>query len=171
MDAYIGLGSNIEPRVRHLTRAVHLLGSQDAIRLEATSPVFRSEAHTMGGGSQPDFLNAVVRVRTALSPARLLETCLSMEHQLGRERNSQGWAPRTIDLDLLLYEDEVISTERLVIPHPRMHERLFVLRPLLELWPSGRNLPGFRRTPAELIAACPDVHPPVKTIITLENHE
>ncbi|MBT8401747.1 MAG: 2-amino-4-hydroxy-6-hydroxymethyldihydropteridine diphosphokinase, partial [Rhodothermia bacterium] len=118
-EAYIGLGSNIEPRARHLVRAVHRLDSQPFIRVDAVSPVFSSEALTREGEEQPDFLNAVVRVETMLDPHSMLDACLRIERELGRERASRGWAPRTIDLDLLVYTDQVIESETLTVPHPR----------------------------------------------------
>ncbi len=171
MEAYVGLGSNIEPRIRFLIRAVHGLANQESIQVNAVSPVFSSEALTLGEEEQPDFLNAVIRVQTTLNPVSLLDACLRIERDLGRERALEAWAPRTIDLDLLLYENEVINSKSLTVPHPRMSDRLFVLLPLSEVWPCDRKLPGFTSTLRELIDDCEDASRPLKTIITLEKYE
>ena len=97
----------------------------------------------MGGPPQPDYLNAVIEVATDLSPAELLRTCLETEAELGRERRER-WGPRAIDIDLLTYGDRDIDEPGLTVPHPRMHERAFVMVPLLEL-DADPPLPGGRR--------------------------
>src|SRR5207249_6720464 len=92
------------------------------------------EREPVGGPSQPDFLNVVVEVRAVLTARALLDVCLAAEKELGRTRDVR-WGPRTADLDLLIYDDEVIEEPDLVVPHPRAHERAFVVLPLLELEP------------------------------------
>jgi 2-amino-4-hydroxy-6-hydroxymethyldihydropteridine diphosphokinase len=92
------------------------------------------------GPEQPDYLNAVVVLDTVLGPVPLLEHCLMIERELGRERRER-WGPRVIDIDLLVYADAVLDLEGLTVPHPRMHERRFVLEPLAEVW-SGLEVPG-----------------------------
>jgi 2-amino-4-hydroxy-6-hydroxymethyldihydropteridine diphosphokinase len=88
------------------------------------------------GPDQPDYLNAVVVADTVLGPRPLLERCLAVERELGRERRER-WGPRVIDIDLLLYSDAVLDAPGLTVPHPRMHERRFVLAPLAEVWPDA----------------------------------
>lgn len=130
--AYIGLGSNIEDRIGYLKEAIRRIGNLPDTEVESASSAYDTEP--MGRTDQPRFLNAVVRVRTWLPPERLLEGLLRIERELGRERKER-WGPRTVDLDLLLYDDRVISKPGLQVPHPRLHERAFVLVPLAELDP------------------------------------
>ncbi|WP_018663715.1 2-amino-4-hydroxy-6-hydroxymethyldihydropteridine diphosphokinase [Heyndrickxia acidiproducens] len=130
--AYLSLGSNIEPRLTYLQNAVKALQSTPGIELDKVSSIY--ETDPVGYTEQGNFLNMAVRIKTVFTALELLETCLSIEQQLGRERKIH-WGPRTIDLDILLYNHENMKTEKLVLPHPRMHERAFVLVPLLELEP------------------------------------
>jgi 2-amino-4-hydroxy-6-hydroxymethyldihydropteridine diphosphokinase len=131
--AYIGLGANLGDRAGSITRAAELIG---ALRL---SPIIETEP--WGYESQPRFLNAVAEIDTSLTPRQLLDHLLDVERRLGRERVGPRWGPRSIDLDLLLYADEVISEPGLEVPHPRLEERLFVLEPLEALVPE-RKIPG-----------------------------
>jgi 2-amino-4-hydroxy-6-hydroxymethyldihydropteridine diphosphokinase len=128
--AFIGLGSNMERRERYLQRAVAALGERDDMEVLAESSVYETEP--VGYTEQPAFLNMVIAVRTALPPRRLLDVMLGIERSLGRTRTIR-WGPRTIDLDLLLYGETHVSEPDLTVPHPRMHERAFVLVPLLEV--------------------------------------
>jgi len=127
---YLGLGSNIGDRCRHLHEAVLLLQEHHDIKVEATSSLY--ETDPVGYTEQDKFLNLVIKVSTNLKPDELLQTMQNIEHRLGRTREIH-WGPRTIDLDILLYNQENIETESLVVPHPRMFERAFVLIPLLEV--------------------------------------
>lgn len=129
--AYLSLGSNVGDREEYIEQAVFLLGKHPKLEVGRHSTNYETEAEG-GGGSQPPFINAVVEVRTKLSPYELLDACHEIEATLGREREIE-WGPRTIDIDILLYNDEVISDEKLQIPHPLMHERVFVLKPLREI--------------------------------------
>jgi 2-amino-4-hydroxy-6-hydroxymethyldihydropteridine diphosphokinase len=131
--AYVGLGSNLGDREAMLLRAASAI---DALRL---SPVIETEP--WGYADQPRFLNAVAEVETELSPRALLELLLEVERRLGRTRDGPRYGPRTIDLDLLLYGDEVIDEPGLQVPHPRLEERRFVLEPLAALVPE-RKIPG-----------------------------
>ena len=147
--AYIGLGANLgEPR-RQLQAAFEELMNLPGSKSVLASSVYRSAP--LGYADQPDFLNAVVRLDTALSPEDLLGQLQEIEKRHGRERPFAG-APRTLDLDLLLYGDESIASPRLTVPHPRMHERAFVLQPLLEL-DSAITVPG-KGLAATLLSAC-----------------
>lgn len=132
--AYIGLGSNLGDRRGNLDRAVELLAADESIRIVAVSS-FR-ETEPVGFRDQPRFLNGAVAVETALSARELLDRLLAVERELGRERTGPRFGPRTIDLDLLLYGDEVIDEPGLTVPHPRLAERMFVLEPLVELEPT-----------------------------------
>lgn len=125
MRAYVGLGSNLGDREALIRRAAKLIG---ATRLSAIL-----ETEPWGYLDQPRFLNAVAEIETPLAPRALLDQLLEVERQLGRERVGPLWGPRTIDLDLLLYGDEVVEEPALRVPHPRLHERRFVLEPLAEL--------------------------------------
>lgn len=130
--AYIGLGSNIEPRDTYLKKAIDLLQSYEEIELTGASSIF--ETDPVDYVKQDDFLNMVAEVRTTLTSKRLLLCCQEIEEKLGRKRIIDK-GPRTIDLDILLYNDIHIAEDQLQIPHPRLHERAFVLVPLCELAP------------------------------------
>jgi len=136
--AFIGLGANLGDPVAQVRRAVVALGQLPEMRLVAASSLYRSAP--IGVGPQPDFVNAVARIETTLGPWVLLEALLAEEARFGRERPSPG-AARTLDLDVLLYEDRVIAEAGLTVPHPRMHERAFVLAPLVEIAPDI-EIPG-----------------------------
>ncbi|HYK74911.1 MAG TPA: 2-amino-4-hydroxy-6-hydroxymethyldihydropteridine diphosphokinase [Pseudoneobacillus sp.] len=129
-QAYIALGSNIEDRLFHLDGAIRRLNQHQHIKLVNVSSVY--ETDPVGYTDQSTFLNMVISVITDLSPEELLTECMKIETELGRKREIK-WGPRTIDLDILLYNQENIETERLIVPHPRMQERAFVLIPLLEI--------------------------------------
>lgn len=131
--AYVGLGSNLGDRERLIVRASELIG---ATRL---SPLLETEP--WGYADQPRFLNAAAEIETALTPRRFLDHLLDVERRLGRERIGPRWGPRSIDLDLLLFGDESIDEPGLLVPHPRLLEREFALRPLAELIPM-RIIPG-----------------------------
>ena len=125
--AYVGLGANLGDREETIRAAVAQLPGVVAVSpLRETDPV--------GVTDQPRFLNGVAAVETELAPRELLDVLLAVERRLGRERRER-WGPRTIDLDLLLYGDEVIDEDGLTVPHPRLHERRFVLEPLADLAP------------------------------------
>lgn len=128
--AYLGLGSNIGNRYEFLNEAIQLLNNSLAVKVIKKSSVY--ETDPVGFEDQAQFLNMVIKVETDLSPDELLNQCLKIELELGRKRKIH-WGPRTIDIDLLLYENEIISTETLTVPHPRMCERNFVTVPLLEI--------------------------------------
>ena len=131
--AYVGLGSNLGDRARLIEEAAMLIGAARLSTVLETEP--------WGYENQPKFLNAVAEVETPLAARQLLDHLLDVERRLGRERVGAQWGPRTIDLDLLLYGDETIDEPGLVVPHPRLTERDFVLRPLAELVPSLK-IPG-----------------------------
>lgn len=132
--AYLALGSNVGDRLGSLRGALALLSRW--VTVEAASGVYESDP--VGYEDQPRFLNAVVRVATALPPRALLARCLEVEAELGRTRSFRN-APRIIDIDIVLYEDRIVDEPGLSIPHPRMMERAFVLQPLLELEPDARH--------------------------------
>ena len=138
--AFIGLGSNLGDRLGNLEEAVRRLAGTEGVEVARTSRVYET---TPVGPDQPDFLNAVAEVFASLPARQVLEACLAIEDGMGRVRR-QRWGPRVIDLDLLTYGTEEIDEPDLIVPHPRMHERAFVLVPLLELEPHP-HLPGGRR--------------------------
>lgn len=128
--AYIALGSNIGDRFYYLREAVKMLDSHEHISVVATSSIYETEP--VGYVHQGKFLNMVIKIYTSLSPFALLDVTQKIEQNFGRKREMR-WGPRTLDLDILLYNHENIETEQLTIPHPRMTERAFVMIPLLEL--------------------------------------
>ncbi len=130
--AYLSIGSNIGDRLHHLTEAVRALHSKGGITVTAVSSIY--ETAPVGFTDQAYFLNLVVCVETGFVAQDLLEVCQKIELELGRVRDIR-WGPRTADLDILLYNNDNIETENLIVPHPRMHERAFVLIPLLEIAP------------------------------------
>ncbi len=133
VDAYIALGSNIEPRGKYIQRALNLMTDHPKMEVVEVSSVYET-APEGGPHGQGAFLNAVAKVRTTLHPVELLDALQAIEKELGRKREIY-WGPRTIDLDILLYGQEIISTDRLVVPHPLMHERRFVMQPLAQIAP------------------------------------
>jgi len=146
--AYVALGSNLGDREGTLLSAVDALGAEDGIGILAVSRLIDTEP--VGYHEQPRFLNGVVALETDVPPRELLERLLALERRFGREREgvpSQG--PRTLDLDLLLYGEAEIEEPGLRIPHPRLHERAFVLEPLAEVAP-GLEVPGRGRVEALL---------------------
>lgn len=136
--AFIGLGSNLEDPGRQLQRAFADIERLPGTRLLLRSSPYRSAP--VGYMDQPDFVNAVAKIATTLSPQELLQALLQIERQHGRERTFRN-APRTLDLDVLLYDDVQMHEHGLTIPHPQMHLRAFVLRPLLEIAPDC-GIPG-----------------------------
>jgi 2-amino-4-hydroxy-6-hydroxymethyldihydropteridine diphosphokinase len=131
--AFVALGSNLGARERHLLDAVAALRATRAVRDVVVSPVYASRA--VGPGAQGEYLNAVARLETRLSPRALLLRLLAIERAQGRERGPERNAPRTLDLDLLLYAARRMDEPGLQVPHPRLHERAFVLEPLCDLAP------------------------------------
>jgi 2-amino-4-hydroxy-6-hydroxymethyldihydropteridine diphosphokinase len=134
MKAFVGLGSNLGDREGWLRRAVELLRAEPEIEVVAVSGV--RETEPVDYVDQPRFLNAVAEVETDLTARVLLDRLLSVEQALGRSRDGPRFGPRTIDLDLLLYGDEVVDEPGLTVPHPRLAERRFALEPLHELDPA-----------------------------------
>lgn len=148
--AYIGLGSNLADPVAQVRAGVTALTHLDQTRVEICSSFYRTAP--VGLREQPDFINAVCRVRTRQDPAMLMRNLLEIERAHGRVREGGQGGPRTLDLDLLLYGDRRIRTPALTVPHPRLHERAFVLYPLHEIEPD-LAIPG-RGALRELLAAC-----------------
>ncbi|WP_045515542.1 2-amino-4-hydroxy-6-hydroxymethyldihydropteridine diphosphokinase [Neobacillus niacini] len=130
--AFVALGSNIENRYDYLSKAIECLAKHPKIQLVNTSSVY--ETDPVGYEEQDLFLNMVIEIQTDWSALELLDFCLKVELELGRKREIV-WGPRTIDLDILLYNQENIKSEKLIIPHPRMLERNFVMIPLAEIKP------------------------------------
>lgn len=129
--AWIGLGANLGDPAQQLATALRALDQLPQSRVQAWSSLYRSAA--VGGPQQPDYLNAVVRLQTSLAAPRLLQALLQIEQAAGRRRDGVVNAPRTLDLDLLDYDQQRIEQPGLCLPHPRLHLRAFVLLPLIEL--------------------------------------
>ncbi|MGE5640365.1 MAG: 2-amino-4-hydroxy-6-hydroxymethyldihydropteridine diphosphokinase [Clostridia bacterium] len=143
--AFVGLGSNLGDPVRQVREALAELGRMPHTRLVKSSSLYRSAP--VGYAAQPAYVNAVAQLETGLPAERLLGELQEVERQHGRERSFAN-APRTLDLDLLVFEDLRIKTETLTVPHPRMHERRFVLEPLAEI--ADVEIPGKGRASALL---------------------
>lgn len=147
--AYIGLGANLGDTAQTVAAAVNALRSAPGNLAVSQAPLYSSDPIDAQG---PTFINTVVALDTTLEPLQLLDLLQTIEQQHGRERPYRN-APRTLDLDLLLYGDKQIDTVRLTVPHPRMHQRAFVLRPLQDLAPQLRLVQGSLDT---LLAQCAD---------------
>jgi 2-amino-4-hydroxy-6-hydroxymethyldihydropteridine diphosphokinase len=137
--AYVGLGANLGDRERTIGAAVDALAAEEGIEVVSVSTL--RETAPLGVGEQPRFLNGAVELETTLTARELLDRLLAVEQRFGRVRIPGEHGPRTLDLDLLLYGDETIDEPGLTVPHPRVHERRFVLEPLAELAP-GLVVPG-----------------------------
>ena len=132
VTAYLGLGSNEGNRHQYLLDAIQILDQHDEVTVSNQSTVH--ETAPVSHIEQGDFLNQVVQVETRLDPLSLLRVCLDTEASLGRVREER-WGPRTIDIDILFYGDEIIELNGLTIPHPEVHKRTFMLAPLAEIAP------------------------------------
>ena len=128
---WIGLGSNIGQARDQVEEAIVTLTDEPGLELTARSSLYRTAP--IGHVDQPDFVNAVVRASCAIGCYLLLDVLQKIERRFGRTRNGLRFGPRSLDLDLLMYADQIVSSPRLELPHPRMHERLFVLEPLAEI--------------------------------------
>lgn len=149
--AYIALGSNLGDRAGHLRFAIEEIGGLRGTRLLAASEFLETEP--VGGPAQPAYLNAAASIETELEPRALLEALLGIEERRGRVRaEGERWGPRTLDLDLVLYGGLIVDEPGLTVPHPRMHERRFVLGPLAQIAP-GAVIPTLNITVAERLRA------------------
>lgn len=154
--AYVGLGANVGDRLAALRDATARLGARTDTTVVSASAVYETEALVLPDAPpQPDHLNAVIALDTELGPRALLRVLRGLERAAGRDHDRPRWAPRPLDLDLLLYGDRLIRTPDLHVPHPALADRLFVLRPLAELAPD-HTVPGLDRTVAHLLAATSD---------------
>lgn len=158
--AYLALGANLGDRLEHLRAAIRLLDTEPSVEVLRSSRVYETEPV---GPPQPAYLNAVVEVRVEGTARELLEVCQRVETALGRVR-AERWGPRTIDVDVLTFDEQTIDEPDLVVPHPRMHERGFVLVPLGELdqdpmLPGGRMLSALRLAPEVVLGVRPFAPP------------
>lgn len=129
---FIGLGSNLGDREEYIEQACFLIGKIKGVQLVKRSSNYETEPE--GESDQPNYINAAIEIRSELPPGKLLEEFHTIENALGREREVE-WGPRTIDIDLLFYDNQIISEDNLQVPHPMLHERMFVLDPLKEIAP------------------------------------
>ena len=127
---YLGVGSNLGNRSKNIKKALHYLAKTKGIKIEKASRIYETKA--ISGPVQGKFLNGAIKIKTSLTPIALLKTLKKIEKALGRQKTVR-FGPRPIDLDILLYGNKIIKRKNLVIPHPRMFERKFVIKPLLEI--------------------------------------
>ena len=153
MRAYVAIGANLGDRLTTLRAAVDALAKAENLSVHAISPLYET-APVGGPEDQPSYLNAVIQAETELSAHDLLDFLLSVERENNRTRDVR-WGPRTLDLDILFYGDLVTADSRLEVPHPRLHQRRFVLQPLADLAPELTH-PVLGKTVAELLAGLPD---------------
>ena len=132
MYCYLGLGSNLGDKQDYITKTIKNISILKNVKLIRSSSMIITTPY--GKTDQSDFLNCVIEIDTDLLPEELLEKCLDIENQLGRIRDEK-WGPRTIDIDLLFYENKIINSDVLILPHPELHKREFVLTSLNELCP------------------------------------
>ena len=149
MRAYVGLGANLGDREATIRKAIAVIEATPGISVTRISTL--RETEPWGPVEQPAYVNGAIEVETELDPRAVLSVLLYVERGLGRVRTGERWGPRAIDLDLLLYGDQVVDEPGLTLPHPRLYERRFALEPLAELAP-GAVVPG-RGTASELLAA------------------
>lgn len=145
--AYLSLGSNMGKREDYLRQALSALEATGQIKITNFSSIYETEP--VGYTDQADFLNMAIEIATSYSANDLLDECLQIEKTLGRKRILH-WGPRTVDIDVILYNQNQINTENLIVPHPRMHVRAFVLVPLAEMNPT-LNVPGLNQTVKQLL--------------------
>jgi 2-amino-4-hydroxy-6-hydroxymethyldihydropteridine diphosphokinase len=150
-EAYIGLGSNLDNPLQQIRSAAQALSDLDDVDDCLLSPLYSSQP--VGPQDQPDYINAVMRLKTRLEPLALLKQLQAIENQHGRVR-SIHWGARTLDLDLLLYDDLVLNLSELIVPHPELKNRSFVLYPLIDIAPDDLFIPGTASL-SSLLAACP----------------
>lgn len=159
-NAYLILGSNIGNSIEILAKANDLIGN-DVGEITKKSGVYESSA--WGNENQPNFLNQALCVSTHLSAIALLQTLLAIEEKLGRVRDGSKWMARTIDIDILFYNNDIVETTELKIPHPYIHERRFVLMPMQEI--AGELIhPQYKKSITDLLEACPDKLEVFKTV-------
>ncbi|MEN8130377.1 MAG: 2-amino-4-hydroxy-6-hydroxymethyldihydropteridine diphosphokinase [Pseudomonadota bacterium] len=151
IDIYIGIGSNLEDPISQVNRALDELRRLRKTTFSSRSSLYRSPP--MGPADQPDYINAVARLRTLLPPLKLLDELMKIERTHHRKRTEQHWGARTLDLDILIYSDQQIDDTRLTVPHPGLQRRAFVLYPLQEINPDI-HIPG-QGPIGTLIALCP----------------
>lgn len=149
--AYLSFGSNVGNRKKHIKDALEILEKNSSIKIKCVSSLYETEP--VGYEDQDWFINGVAKIETGLSPHELLKFAKTVEARIGR-RESIRWGPREIDMDILLYAQECINTPNLIIPHPRMHDREFVLIPLVEI-ASDAIHPVFQKSIEQLLANLP----------------
>ncbi len=156
--AYLGIGSNLGDRDGAISRSLGQLAKDRGILSVRVSPIYETEAHVLEGDEASPYLNLVAAVETSLVVGDLFKVCQRLERTAGRVRGSISWQPRVLDIDLLLFGEHSLRSQRLTVPHPRMLERKFVLRPLFDLNPTLKLPSPFNKSLKEALQQCPDMH-------------
>ncbi|HED30747.1 MAG TPA: 2-amino-4-hydroxy-6-hydroxymethyldihydropteridine diphosphokinase [Prosthecochloris aestuarii] len=149
---FIGAGSNIGDRLTYLQEACNMLAALDGTSISGISRVYRSDP--VGITDQPEFCNIVIRLETELQPEELLRGCLEIEILLGRPASHRKWGPRVIDLDMLFYDTMILEGPDLILPHPELHNRKFVMLPMLDI--ADPLHPVFSKSIRQLLESCND---------------
>ncbi len=157
ITTYIAMGSNMGDRLNYLEETISCFWLYRQLKMKKASSIY--ETAPLGKTDQPSFLNCVLEIDTIFTPQTLLGTMQVVENRLGRQR-TEKWGPRTIDLDVLLYGDQLINTPGFIVPHPRMSERAFVMIPLIEIAPDLIH-PVFKKTIKELADVLPKENMPI----------
>jgi 2-amino-4-hydroxy-6-hydroxymethyldihydropteridine diphosphokinase len=156
--SYLGIGSNLGDRRKAIEIALTGLAADPGISAIVPSPIYETEAHVKGNAVGLPFLNLVVKIETALLVGDLLKVCQRVERNAGRIRGSKTWEPRTLDIDILLYGDQSIRSNRLTVPHPHIADRRFVLIPLIDLAPDLQLPAPHNMSVRDALIRCNDEH-------------
>ncbi len=157
-DAFLGIGSNVGDKEQNIAKAISLVSRMERTVIEKSSSLYKTEP--VGYSDQDWFVNAVIRIKTPMNPNELLTALLAIEQELGRQRGRK-WGPRIIDLDILFYDGLILEEDGLTLPHPHLHDRAFVLKPICEIAPDFMH-PVLQRSLSAIYDELPDTKQVIK---------